>query len=314
MSFTFKSNKSHPVAVVKSKKNKPKYIYLSNSYQEDSDDESKGDCILDEKLDSMTIEQITACLAKGLSLRQMYATLDAPMPTKKKTPTGTFRSYELEDDEIIEPIMSQTSERMFSAGTAGTGKSYVAAMLMRNYLKMFPKNKIYLFLRQDDKNYEDIPRTEYILGDDEFPEDTEAVINKEIKMEDFGDSFVIFDDMDNLQDKKLLTAVHKLMNDLVTSGRKKNIYVLYISHIIANYAQTKVIANEANKTFFFPMTGTFQIEAYLHKHAGMKKKDAEALVASLKRIGAETDNGKMWAMLSTGCPQFILHRKGIFML
>lgn len=304
MSFTFKKNNTYPIAIIR-KNNVPRFIYMSDGKSREVKKTTPGVVsILDEKLDSATIAQVVSSLEKGLTIREMYNILERSSEAPPEY-DETFTEYKLLPGEKIEPLLSDESERIFNGGEAGCGKTYMAALLAKQYLAMNPSKKVTVFVRQsDDPAFDGIPRSEIVLGDSGFSDDGQALINGDMTMENFEDSFVIFDDMDNIQDKKLLTAVHKLMNDLVTSGRKKNIYVLYITHLLNNYAQTRVISNEANKVFFYPGCGTAQIESYLFKHASIKKKEAEKIAMMKSR----------WAMLSKRRPRYILHENGIFVI
>src|ERR1700750_116618 len=304
MSFTFDDNKTHPIAVIQDPRGQS-YVYLSDTEVEDQPPAQQSS-ILDEKLDQTTLQQVMASL-NSMSLRQVYSILDQSTP-HSQSQKSNFNEYHLNPDESIETLPAANTERIFIAGEAGCGKSTISAKYAMQYKKMFPENDIFLFARQEDPAFDKIKHNEIILDfdfpDDGNKEDIDKVLHNEITIDSLENSLCIFDDCDNLQDIKLLTAIHKLMNDVTTNGRKRGIYVIYVSHLLMNYAQTRVMLNEANKVFFFPGCGTRQIENFLKIYGSMKTKEAEQLANMKSR----------WVMLAKRRPRYILHEKGFFML
>lgn len=299
MSFTFIDNETFPIAIIKDKNRKlSELIYLSD----ESAQETKSN-ILNEVLDPSSLQFIMSSLS-NMSINSMVNIIKSSNTSSNKN----FKSYEINSDECIETLPSEKSERVYVAGEAGCGKSTITAKYAREYLKMYPSNKIFFFLRQDDEAFDDIPGNFIILDFDYNGagnrEDLDDLMDGNIRIDSLENSLCIFDDCDNLQDKKLSTAIHKLMNDVTTNGRKKKIYTIYISHLILNYSQTRVMLNEANKVFFFPGCGTRQIENFLKTYGSMKNKEAERIATINSR----------WCMFSRKRPRYILHEKGIFMV
>lgn len=306
MSFTFTDNETSAIAVITGNK-RLKYVFLDTEEKLSQPQLEEESSIVDEKLDPDTIEQLNLSFRKGMTLKQVYSLLEGSSSPR----LSYFKQYELQPNECIQVLPSATSERVFIAGESGCGKSTIAANYARQYLTLFPENKVYTFLRQEDDAYESIPRQEVVFTQPEDPEEMgewqeemENLLSGGITLDQLQDSLVIMDDMDNLQNKKELQAVHKLMNDVATNGRKRNIYCIYVSHLLMNYAQTRVMLNEANKVFFFPGCGTRQIENFLKTYGSMKTKQAEALSQMKSR----------WVMLSRRVPRYIIHAKGMFML
>lgn len=307
MSFTFTDNGTSPIAVIHEGKNE-RYVYLSDGEASPALEESS---IVDEKLNEDSIQQIANSFRRGTTFREMYNLLLQSSYAPEPESFVDIQDLPYGPTEDIEVLPSPEPERVFIAGLSGCGKSTIAAKYAKQYLKMYPENKVFTFLRQEDPVYEDIPRQEICFSppDDpsllkEWQEDLANLLSGSIDLDQLEDSLVIFDDCDNIQDKKQLQAVHKLMNDVATNGRKRNIYCIYISHLLMNYAQTRVMLNEANKVFFFPQCGTRQIETFLKTYGGMKTKQAEA-IANIK---------SRWVMLSMRFPRYIIHAKGMFML
>jgi len=335
MSFSLTDNGTHPIALIKNGK-KAKYIYLitddhplivdesSSSSSSDSDDEEVS--VLDEKnLDEATIAAAVKLMKSGGSLREAFKRLEVSGGGKRKkrsrarakavVPPVLFKSYTLKPGEEIETVPSAKPERLFLAGQTGGGKSYLTAQYAKRWKKIFPEGTIYAFLRQEDENYNDFKKREIImdwnyedLEDESHTESNKNYLQKlvdvEITLDELHNSLLIVDDCDNLQDKKLSTAIHKLLNDAVHNGRKRSIWVVYISHMIFNYAKTRDMLTASNKVFMFPGgVDDTQIEAYLQKFGGYKKKPAEELLRGFTST---------WIMLARQRPRYFLHRKGLF--
>jgi hypothetical protein len=309
MAFTFKDNGTHPIAIISQGKRK-KFVYLEKEGRKKEKTDSETSVVDQKDLDPKTIKYITDCLSKGTTIRDMYYTLLDSDPTCEKGSSDSFTFLNLGPDESIFPIPSDEPERYFIVGESGCGKSTICVKLALAYHKMFPKNNIWTFLRQDDEAYDKIPsRQEVLLGDEtsddkQQEEDTAALLNGEFKLKDFENSLVIFDDMDNIQSKKVCSAIHKLMGDCAANGRKKSIYVIYVSHIIKNREQTKVITNEASKVFLFPGCGAKQMETFLKEHAHLPDKECQSLAKMDSR----------WVMICRKLPRYIMSETGLMML
>lgn len=304
MSFTFEDNKTSAIAVILSE-SEQKYVFLDTN--EASSSLSSALSVLEEKLDENTIQQLNVALRRGVTLKEMCSILTSSQP-----PEANFTSLELQPDEEIEVLPSCKPEVMFIAGENGCGKSTLAMLAVKNYMELFPENRVFMFLRQEDDVYLTLPEhQEIVFTAPEDPsemegwkEDMDRVTSGGYDIDMFNDCLVLLDDMDNLQDKAELKAMNKLMNDLVTNGRKRGIHTIYVSHLLMNYAQTRVILNEAAKVFFFPGCGTRQIETFLKTYGSMKTKQAEAIAAIKSR----------WVMLSRRIPRYIIHSRGMFMV
>ena len=200
------------------------------------------------------------------------------------------------------PLFDPNLEREcdYIAGVAGVGKSTYASDRARLYHELYPDNKIFNFTEvRDDPAYADLPIT-YITINDEL-------MNKEdpVRPEEFEDSMVIFDDIDAIVDDKLLKAVRKIRDRMLSIGRHSRICVITTTHMLCNGHETKVPLAEARSITFFPQSGSMlgNIKTYLEKHAQLPKPMVEKTMNLRSR----------WATHVKSYPACILHEHGIYL-
>lgn len=204
--------------------------------------------------------------------------------------------FSAQDGQMV-ILPSMETERMYIAGKSGCGKSTLAARYMADYLRMFPERKIILFSRHtEEKAYEGIPHQAVELN--------EELVESPIELTEIKDSLVVFDDTDNLQDKKIKKALTLLNDDIISNGRKYNIHCLTLAHQLLNYKESRNLLNEANRVVFFNNGTTYHIKNYLTKYAGV---DAQVMK---KILGLKS----RWTAISLGFPMYILHEHGAFLL
>lgn len=193
--------------------------------------------------------------------------------------------YRLDDGKMV-VLPSKESERVFVAGKSGAGKSFWTASYMREYQELHPDRTIFLFsTHEDEKAYRLIEHTAIPLDD--------AFIAAAPTLDDLQNSLCVFDDCDNLQNKKIADAVDKLNADLISNGRKYNIHVVTLAHQLMEYKRTRNQLNEANRVVFFPQGSQYHNQRYLKVYAGISG-------AWMKKILAERSR---WICLDNRVPQ-----------
>ena len=192
---------------------------------------------------------------------------------------------------------ADTTERMFIAGKSGSGKSWLACFYMLEYLRIHPNNKIVLFSRHEEEGtYRHIPHVAVKLDEDFTKEPIDVKV--------LENCLVVFDDCDNIQDKKILLAVKRLNDDLISNGRKYGISVLTLAHQLMNFSATRNILNEANRVVFFNSGSSYHIKRYLKVYAGLDEPQIKKVVAIKSR----------WTCISHGIPGYILYETGAFVI
>jgi len=291
MSLTYEDNGTPPIAQIFSPGD-DRFVYIDEE-PPCAPTQSTQENIMDKVWDIDTINSIADALNSGMTFNGIIELFSPPVEEEE----CGMDEIDLDSDESIEVIPAPQNERLIIGGPAGSGKSTFAADYARLWKKLFPNGLIHLFARQsDDPAFEDIELEEIVVD--------QSIIGEDLGIHDFKDTLVIFDDMDNLQDKDVINYIHKLLNDLMACGRKQNIYVMYITHIFRNRQKTQVALNEANKIVFFNGMGDRQNVGVLKEYAQMNKDEIERLTTLPSR----------WCCLERKRPRYVVHEKGIFLL
>lgn len=194
-------------------------------------------------------------------------------------------------------LPSKNTERIFIAGASGSGKSTISSMYIHEYKIMFPKRKVYLFSTHDGEKAYQVHDIIQIKLDLKF-------VSKPPSLNDLKDSLCIFDDADNLQDKKVQNAINSLNSDLISNGRKYNIHVLSLAHQLMDYSRTRLLLIEANRVIFFLNSGKYHTQRYLKVYAGLDQKQIRTILSLRSR----------WVCLSSGIPNYYISQYEIGLL
>jgi len=230
------------------------------------------------------------------------------------------KSIEMTDDgnfyltPAIDPTLPERNQRnvYFIAGPSGSGKSTLSADIIMSYKKNFPKNSVILFTKigTPDPAFEGINDMLKVELNSEFAEIQDTVGKEDehedvLKISDFKDSLVIFDDVDRITNKSIKKAAISLRNEIFEMGRHYNTFMICTSHQIMNYQETKIALMESTHIAIFPGMGADrQIENFLKTYGGMKKPAIEKIMNLPTR----------WALFSKHAPQYILYQLGVYLL
>ena len=162
---------------------------------------------------------------------------------------SNFEEIKLNKDEIFIPVpnINKSRDVNYIFGQSGSGKSYWVMQYAKQYKKMYPRRSIYIFstLDSDPEGLDKIGKINRIKLDDEF-------INAEmVDTKEFENSLVIFDDVDNVPEKKTKKIIWSYMNNFLQVGRHFNISLAITFHVSCNGNDTKMILNEATSISFF---------------------------------------------------------------
>jgi hypothetical protein len=209
----------------------------------------------------------------------------------------------LDKNESFLPMPNINKDRdvNYIFGQSGSGKSFYVVLYAQQYKKIFSKNPIYIFsaLDSDKEGIDKIKGIKRIKLDKDFIDD------EIIPTEEFKNSLIIFDDVDNISDKSLKKKVWAYMNNFLQTGRHFKISLCITFHISAGGNDTKMIINEATSITYFPATiGGRNLKYMLDSYLGLDKKQIE----KVKKLNSR------WITILKTYPKVILSEKECFIL
>jgi hypothetical protein len=184
----------------------------------------------------------------------------------------------------------------YMAGASGSGKSYQAKIVISNYNNLFPSNPVYLISKLTSDETLDSLKFIKRVDLNEFCENG-FDINDQVP------SLIIFDDFETLE-KKQLEVVLKAVDDIAIMGRHKELSMIYISHNLTNYKQTRLILNETHNIVIFPQSSSScQLKYLLQNYGNMDKEQ----VKPLNKLGR-------WACVYTQYPNYVISQNSAYLL
>jgi len=310
--LTFKEGKkSIPVAIIinkKNKKRKNKIIYIDeidyNEKRRDDEDLDIYDYIKEDKIrpnkkemSLNDLKELEKSLKKGKApdkknLLKIFEELNEELEEKIK------KEIVLEYGEELEILPRPKSERLYFCGPSESGKSYNVSQYIKNFKKIYPKKNIYLFSEQEDDNQLDQFKPIRIKIDEELIED--PITTKEI-----SNSLTIFDDIDDIRDKKLKNSIYDLKDTLLKRGRHEDIYTITTNHQCTDFRNTRDTINESNIIFVYPRSGAGSSIKYLLKtYLGFTKEQIQRVL----------DLPSRWVAIHKTYPVYVMYQSGIFLL
>lgn len=200
----------------------------------------------------------------------------------------------------IKPTFNKDEERkvIYISGMSGCGKSTFVSMMIDNYKRIFPDNRILFFSNKPTDP--EIDKHEFVIR----IELNEDIYNDPFTLDDLKNSLVVFDDTEYIKDKEINTELDRLRDLILQQGRSYHISFCYISHQLNNYRQSRIILNETHLCVLFPqMTTTYSLKYLLEKYFGFTKQD----VAKLKTLPSR------WVAINK-MPPAVIHDKGVYMI
>ncbi len=226
-------------------------------------------------------------IIKGGKLNNELLFINNPNNRKEQ-----IQEIEVHDGKvIIFPDPSQAT-RMYTGGPSGSGKSTVEAKWVKQYQRMNPDNKVFLFKRDEefDPAY--------------FGLNVEDPINPKTDLNELRNSMLIFDDIAEIQDEQEREDTKHLLKDALKNGRKKNISVACSNHLLYDGNKTKDMLYQCDKLIVFPGSSNYMIENLCKRFVGMGKKAIDKLLRLPSR----------WVMISKKYPQYVVYENGAYIL
>ena len=207
--------------------------------------------------------------------------------------------YEIKKGSVF-PIPQMDSERIYISAPSGSGKSTFIGQYLEQIRKQDKKRPIYIFSRvAEDEPLDRFKKTTRIPLEMKFWE------KYKIKPEDFKKSVCIFDDIDTITDKALLSLVRSFRDDLLECGRHFDITTICTSHLISNYSKTRTMINEANAVVLFPKgAGQYSVKQFLEKNIGLSSGQIKQILNLPTR----------WLFIWKSYPRYIVYQKGVLIV
>ena len=192
---------------------------------------------------------------------------------EKSEATNNYKELKIKDGEFqYIPDTNQNRFISYVVGASGSGKSYFASNLAKEYRALYPKNPIYLLsYLSDDSSIDGVKGIKRIPLNDEFLEET-------LECEDLKNCLTIWDDVDCITDKQMKLKLKELLTKILNTGRHTHTSLIYLSHIACNGVETKGLLNEAHSITFFNATLGGRTKTYLlNQYLGLSKSEIEAI-------------------------------------
>jgi hypothetical protein len=193
----------------------------------------------------------------------------------KKRETDGFLEMELEDNHFFQliPDLNKKRDCIYVAGASGSGKSYFCKNYTTEYLKIHPKNPVYLFsYLKEDETIDKIKKIQRVdIHDEEF-------LDAELDPEEFKDCCIILDDIEMIDNKKLKNKILAFFKKLLQVGRHFNTTVIFACHECCNGSETKTVLNECHSVTVFPKVyGNKKLHYLLDNYFGLDKSQIEKI-------------------------------------
>jgi chromosomal replication initiation ATPase DnaA len=206
----------------------------------------------------------------------------------------------VKDNEHIQQIPKRnTRSILYVTGASGSGKSYYTKNWTNEYIKMYPKNPIYVFSAlKEDPSLDSIKKLKRINLDEKF-------LECELTLNDLKNSLLIFDDIDVISNKAIKNKINNILDTLLQTGRHSGTSVVYTTHCPCSSTATKMILQECHSVTIFPAgNGGRSLKYLLESYYGLDKSE----ISRIKKLPTR------WVTIIKGCPMSLLYEGGAYLL
>jgi chromosomal replication initiation ATPase DnaA len=213
------------------------------------------------------------------------------------------KNLELGEKGEIQLAPSPKAEVCYAAASSGSGKSWLAAGYAKNFKKMYPNEKVFVFSRLlEDEAFDDLDICRIPVDDGLIKEPLDY--NSEMP----NNSLVIFDDFACIAEKQLRETVISILTDMLQTYRHKNMYLFITNHTLVPSRKnglSDIIFTELHRLIIFPCGGDRQtmVRILKNKFGIPEKRGAELLKKETR-----------WLCFSKNNPQYMMWSKGIIIL
>lgn len=193
------------------------------------------------------------------------------------------------------PIENNKRDCLYICAPNQSGKTTYVARYLEKYKKRYPNKEIYLF----SKLAEDPILDKF----NPIRVDISKLKLRDNTLDFLKNSLVIFDDVDQILEKKDMQKIQKLINEILCNGAHFNIGIIVTNHLLSDYKNTRCILNECSSITIFPKSGCAHHLQYLLKnYVGFDPKQIE----TLKNLDSR------WVTIFKNYPQIVLYQNGVY--
>jgi len=185
---------------------------------------------------------------------------------------------------------------LYISGASGSGKSYYVAQYLKEYLKMFPKNLIYIFSSlETDKTLDELHKTRIkrIKLNEKF-------LETPLQIEMFTDCLVLYDDTEMITNPALAEKLGALKALIMTTGRHTGTFYIETSHLANGFKNRLILAEAHSITLFLISMGAGTLFRFLENAFGFNTKQ----IRRIQNIKSR------WITLFRTQPITVMHEHG----
>lgn len=209
-----------------------------------------------------------------------------------------FKEIKLDEGATLQPLPNKNIvEKVYISGPSSSGKSYYAGKWLKELHKMYPDMPLICFSPvEEDKALDSLPLDKIDLD--------QHLLNNPMRLDEMVNSCIIFDDVDILKNPQMKKYISNIRDTILIRGRHTNTRMVYISHLISNYSDTRNLLNESTSCTVYPRSGsgTYQIKKFLQIQCGMNKDEMKRFLTSPSR----------WVTVYRSYPMYVVHQKGCY--
>lgn len=211
---------------------------------------------------------------------------------------SNIRSFH-SDDHDFQPIFDNHAKRetIYVCGPNQAGKSTFVCNYLVTWIKTHPNWPIHLFSKLDEDDV--LSKVE-----DKIIREDANDLDDEPDIEDYNNSMVIFDDVDQFP-RDVQKNILKLIEEVLCNGAHFNINIIITNHLLSDYKKTRTILNECKMIVMFPKSGcSHQVDHILSNYIGVSK----------SQIPEIKNNKGRWVAVVKDYPVCFIYPHGVSLL
>jgi hypothetical protein len=218
-------------------------------------------------------------------------------PSDKDKVKKSYSEIKLDKNAVLIPVPNKNIvSKTYVCGPSGSGKSYFIGNYLKEYRKMFRKSPIIVISPIDEDPALD--KCDIIRLDLD-----DHLLDNPLTLEELEKCMVVFDDTEN-EKGEMKQNLDTLRDNILIRGRHTQTRMIYVSHLITNYKDTRQLLNESTEVVLYPRSsGTYHIKNYLKVQCGFEKPEITRFLSLPSR----------WVLLARWNPMIVMHEKGLYL-